>query len=564
MIPDMPPRTSFPPIFRRISRGKTFIGSLITLLLACCTQSATGLEFDFRAVATRSEIRLDWEFSPKQFTELGESTVFQIHALPGTSAAVGVPKLSSESLLCEAKASDKNVRFPRFNRATDLVFSRIVLQCGSFAPVVRWVTDFDDLPLRRPQDRAAGSKKGVACLQDAEDGVALGVRQLNQNIVVGSLMDLASSEPKLSFEYEGRRIGLNMKGVAALDRELLAAFHNGQRVTGILLNLIGRSTPQDSPLLHPLTPVSSVPIGPSAFNTATSEGVFYFRAMVHWLVDRYTRPDAEFGLLSGLVIGNEMQSHWSWYHLGEAEAQTVIAEYSHALRIADLAARNVHPGFRCYLSLEHHWSLSASKNPRKGFSGLEAIEGVNRLAKAEGDFPWALAFHPYPEDLFNPAFWNDRTAPFRMDAPRITFRNLEVLPAFLAQPRFLYRGAKRSIALTEQGFHCPEGERGEELQAAAYAFAWKKVMQMPEVESFLYHRHVDHPQEHGLHCGIRRYDASARHGMGPARKIHEVIRAAGTPEEERMFAFALGVIGRESWKDLLETHIESPAARGAE
>ena len=85
-------------------------------------------------------------------------------------------------------------------------------------------------------------------------------------------------------------------------------------------------------------------------------------------------------------------------------------------------------------------------------------------------------------------------------------------------------GGARPIALTEQGFHCPEGEVGEQLHAAAYAFAGKNVQAMPEIESFLYHRPVDHPHEHGLRCGMRAHDGSTNvNGVGMARAILESV-----------------------------------------
>jgi len=333
------------------------------------------------------------------------------------------------------------------------------------------------------------------------------------------------------------------------------------RVTGILGNTVQNTMSRTSPLVHPLTDPATVPEGPAAFNTETAEGVFFYRAIVHWLVERYTREDAKFGQLGGLVIGNEVQSHWSWYYLGAVEPEVLLREYTAALRIADLATRSVHADFPIYVSLEHHWTLPASEDRTHGFTGVEVLEGVNERAKREGDFPWHLAFHPYPEKLFEPRFWNDKSAPLRFDAPRITFHNLEVLPAFLHQPRFLYEGKPRRIALTEQGFHCPDAPEGELAQAAAFAFAWKKVQALPDIESFLYHRHVDHPHEHGLHLGIREHDGSANvNGIGRARKIWGVVQKAGTPEEEAAFAFALPIVGRKDWSDVVATKFDPPRA----
>jgi hypothetical protein len=524
---------------------------LAIALLAGISARAFALEVDFRATALRDEIRFDWALTPDQRDAVGKSQTVRVLEWQGHSAQRPEAGSTATPLAVEGSTAEQTLKIPRFAGERDRLFSRFELQMGSPPHTIRWVTDFENPGTRTHSLGATDSKKGVTCLMDPADGLELGARQLNQNIIIGSLLDLTSPTPPLSFVYEGRPVGLNPRGVAALDHDLLTAYRNRQRVTGILLNLVGKNTPHDSPLVHPLTPRETVPIGPSAFNTATAEGLFYFRAIVHWLVERYTRADAEFGHLAGLVIGNEIQSHWSWYHLGATPAQTVIREYAHALRVADLAARNVHAGFRSYVSLDHHWAISAAEDPLKGFSGVEALEGVHRHSREEGNFPWALAFHPYPENLFDPAFWKDRSAPLRGNAPRVTFQNLEVLPSFLAQPHFLFRGFPRPIALTEQGFHRPDGPDGELLQAAAYALAWKKVSAIPEIESFLYHRHVDHPNEHGLRCGIREFDAAAARGLGRARKIHTVMSAAGTPAEDAAFAFALPLLKRTSWEGLL-------------
>lgn len=451
---------------------------------------------------------------------------------------------------------------PRFDGKRDRLFAKFELRAdGKALGAPQCVTDFSALPRRTNSLGSLANKKGIACLLDMEDGKALGFGQSNQNIDIGRLIDWQSAEPKLSFEFEGRKIGLRPAAVARLDADLQALHAAKMRVTGILLNYVQTTTPRTSPLVHPLTDPKTITSGPAAFNTATAEGVFFYRAIVHWLVERYTRTDAKFGQLGGLVIGNEVQSHWSWYYLGAVEPEVLLREYTAALRIADLATRSVHADFPIYVSLEHHWTMPASEDRTRGFSAVEVLEGVNGRAKREGDFPWNLAFHPYPENLRNPRFWNDKSAPLRFDAPRITFHNLEVLPAFLRQPHFLYGGQPRRIALTEQGFDCPPGPDGELAQAAAFALAWKKVQALPDIESFLYHRHVDHPHENGLLFGIREHDGSANvNAIGRARKIWGVVQKAGTPEEDAAFAFALPIVGRKDWSNVVATKFDPPRA----
>ena len=443
----------------------------------------------------------------------------------------------------------------RFDGTRDRLYAKFErCDAGTGNPLgpAQHVTDFSALPRRNGPLDALTNKKGVTCVLDVEDVVALGAGQVAENIDIGRLLDWQSPNPALSFTFEGREIGLRAQSVSHLDARL-RRFHAARlRVTGILLNYVSANTPRNSPLVHPLTDPATVPNGPAAFNTATPEGLFYYRAILHFLVDRYTREDAAYGHLAGLVIGNEVQSHWSWYHLGAVAPEVLLREYGVALRVADLATRSVHADFPIYLSLEHHWTLPASENPQHGLSGVAVLEGVASSARREGDFPWHLAHHPYPEDLGRPTFWNDRSAPLRFDAPRVTFQNLEVLAAWMRQPSFLFGGRPRRIALTEQGFNCAAGPEGELRQAAAYALAWKKVQAIPEIESFLYHRHVDHPHEFGLRLGLREHDGTSNvNGIGRRRKIWEVMQKAGTVGEDEAFAFALSIVGRKDWNDLL-------------
>ena len=58
--------------------------------------------------------------------------------------------------------------------------------------------------------------------------------------------------------------------------------------------------------------------------------------------------------------------------------------------------------------------------------------GISRLLLT-GDVDWNVAFHPYPENLFEPRTWLDQSATASDDTPRITFKNIELLPRFLAQ-----------------------------------------------------------------------------------------------------------------------------------
>jgi hypothetical protein len=70
---------------------------------------------------------------------------------------------------------------------------------------------------------------------------------------------------------------------------------------------------------------------------------------------------------------------------------------------------------------------------------------------------------------------------------------------------------------------------------------------------------VDHPQEGGLHFGLRAHDGSSNvNGIGKKRAIWSVFQSAGTAQEDSAFAFALPIVGRADWNDLISSKFEAP------
>ena len=123
---------------------------------------------------------------------------------------------------------------------------------------------------------------------------------------------------------------------------------------------------------------------------------------------------------------------------------------------------------------------------------------------------------------------------------------------YLGQPGLQFEGKPRRVILSEQGFHTPDRPDGEVLQAAGYAYAWRKVAALDGIDSFILHRHVDHGQEGGLKLGLWSRDTNSPSAAAPLakKKIYEVFRAADTPQWEEAFRFALPVIGITNWNDL--------------
>lgn len=459
------------------------------------------------------------------------------------------------------------IEIPRLAEGRDRLFARfqaIDAASGKALGEPQAVTDLSACGARDFAFPAPTSKKGMTCVIDQADAVALGVKHANANIDLGALIDWRTAAPTLTEEVDGQRIGINAGYVAHLDRLIGGATERGMNVTAILIQQLPKTRDPANPIVHPKAECGGQGGILAAFNTIDERGLRHYRAAVSFLAKRYSDPAKPHGWLTGMVVGNELQSHWVWYNLGAAPEDEVIRDYLAAVRIADLAARSAHRDLRVYVSLEHHWAMRGwGDDPLREIAGRQVLTLFAAAARAGGDFPWHVAFHPYPENLFKPAFWKDHEAALSFSTPKITFRNLEVLPLFLDQPQFRYAGKPRRIALTEQGFHCPDGPDGEALQAAAYAAAYRKIMAMPQIDSFLYHRHVDHPGEGGLRLGLWTTSSQTVEKPDHKRKLWEVVRAADTPGWDAACAFALPLIGIPDWTRLLPVKELPPPPPGS-
>ena len=451
-----------------------------------------------------------------------------------------------ENVLVWEGGDKRTVTCPRYDGSHDRMFKS-------------WqILDLDNRPLTKPfhvvgveavhkgYEKALFRPKeikGVSCVVDMQDATNLGAKHIHTNLTIGQLW---TEDPQnaILHKFDGKTYLINKGSVEGFDRQLQEFYRRGISVFVVFTN----TYTENSILKHPGTQ-KAAHMTLAGFNTATPEGIDYFAAVCDFLAKRYTRDDAKYGQMSALIVGNEVQMHGIWYNIGEMPVDKFAVEYAKAVRVAQLAAWNNNPDLRIYVSMEHHWTLGDPKSGRM-VPGRLFLEHFNHVVKEGGDIPWNLAHHPYPENLFNPRFWNDRTAKDNFDTPRITFRNLEQLVAFFRQDDWLYQGRMRDIALTEQGVNYEDSKPdGELAQAAAYAYAYKKVKALPEISAFILHRHVDHAQEGGLHLGLRFNKEGTIASAGKKRMVWDVFKAAGTPDEDKAFVFALKFIGINSWDD---------------
>ncbi|HSU69775.1 MAG TPA: DUF5722 domain-containing protein, partial [Tepidisphaeraceae bacterium] len=346
--------------------------------------------------------------------------------------------------------------------------------------------------------------KGLCgCPMDSPDVKELGVQSITLNIVLNQLLFPTSAPGRTEYRYGDRTWYVADRAVARYDRSLKLAADHGCMVSAIILLSPVRDSPADAWIrlaAHPDADPKAAYVMP---NFTTRAGVQAYAAAMNFLAERYSRPDGKFGRIHHWILHNEISSGFYWTSAGDKTLLTYLDLYQKSLRLTCLIARHYDPHTRPLISLEHSWTHNPEKH---GYPGRELLEQLVRFSRREGDFEWGIAYHPYAQDLRNPRTWEDPQATFRFDTPFITFKNLEVLDAWVRQPRVSFQGHPRDVQLSEEGLNSRDySEKALQEEAAGLAYAWKKIVPLKTISAFQYHRWSDARAEGGLRLGLRKF-----------------------------------------------------------
>jgi len=446
------------------------------------------------------------------------------------------------------------VKLPRFDGGRDRLAQRWIIlgqsPGGAWKPVsaASWATDVSravlrDMPRARPANQKGIGSEWMTGIMDERQELGLTASTLNITLTAEKMLAEPDAPGAVSFQHNGRTWWFSEAVFRNWDRAVKWDSDRNMVVSAILL-----IPPKDSGiLLHPDYKSAGIFSMP---NLTTGESTDLYRALIAFMAERYSRPDGKFGHITHWIIHNEVDFGWTWTNMGEQSVEVYLDTYVRSMRLVALEVGQWNPHVQVFISLTHNWDYRPS-DPLKNYAPRRMLDLLAKFSAVEGDFPWGVAYHPYPESLVNPATWNDRQSVLAFDTPMITPKNLEVLDAYLRQPQFLYRGKDlRTVVLSEQGFHSKDyGEDSQRLQAAGLVYVFEKLKHLPIVESFHYHRWIDHPGEGGLKVGLRQYPENGK-PYGPRKMIFDVYRAIGTPEENAATAFALPIIGVQSLDDI--------------
>ena len=415
---------------------------------------------------------------------------------------------------------------------------RLVSRDGSWLSAPRWPTAFGPAIGRKLPPATAPHRKGlggIPALNGPDHEIFdLGIRHATLNVVLTGLIHDQVRPGWQAFEHAGRTWFINQKLLDRYDETLRQLVANDVIVSAILLigNQRDETGRPQSPLVHPDAEASGIYAMP---NLTAETPARCYAALLELLADRWTREDGAYGRVTNWIMHNEVDQAATWTNMGPQPLPRYAESYHRSVRIMHHTARLFDRHARAFISLTHHWT----KAPQKPgvYQVRRLLDRFSGFARAEGDFEWGVAYHPYPQNLRIPDTWADTLPTDDFDTPLITLKNIAVLPRYLDQPRLQFRGNPRAILLSEQGFNTPTlSEADQQRQVAGLLYAFDQIESLPTIEAFHLHRYRDMPEaEGGLRLGI--VDETGKHKLG-----WDAYQAIGGPKEQAFRPIANALI----------------------
>lgn len=394
-----------------------------------------------------------------------------------------------------------------------------------------------------------GSKKGLGGWNAGRipgELEELGISAVTVNIKIDSLVSLQPEPGTTPFPWNGRTYHAREAQLAALDHTFVEAEKNGVMVSAILL--VGNPARENSEVVRLLGHPDATKDGIFSMpNVTSSEGITLYGAILNLMAERWSHPNGPHGRVHQWIMHNEVDAGREWTNAGEKSAIAFMDLYQRSMRLMDLISRQYDPHSRVLISLTHHWTDPGKK---EWYGSKPLLDLLVRFGEAEGNFPWGVAYHPYPQSLLHPRTWEDSQATHDPNTAKITPKNLEVLDVYMKQPRLLDHGNVRPVHLSENGFNSKDySDAVLSEQAAGMAYAWKKIAGLSSIKAWEYHNWIDNRQEYGLRIGLRKYPDEPGDPLGK-KPIWHLYQALGTPREDEACAPYLKIIGISSWDEI--------------
>jgi hypothetical protein len=405
-----------------------------------------------------------------------------------------------------------------------------------------------DLP-----DEKATSKKGLGGYSTsrghAEDLEELDITSATVNIWFTRFMHTTPAEDRIEHGYNGKSYYFEKKAVEGFDETFRMTAEKNIIVAAILLVSKAEQCPDPEIgrlLQHPDKDPAGIYSMP---NMTNPESVDAYAAALDFLASRYSRPDKKYGRINHWIMHNEVDAGWVWTNMGDKTDLVFMDAYVKSMRMCYQNARKYNPHSEVFVTLTHYWAWTSHP---KFYPSKDLMEILLDYTQAEGDFEWALAHHPYPESLFEPKTWLDQKVDFTFETPLITFKNIEVINAWIKLPEVLYKGSqKRTLWLSENGTNSKTYSEQDLIdQAAGFAYTWKKFKTLDGIDGFQWHNWFDSRGEGGLRIGLRRFPDD-EDDPGGAKPVWFVYQAADAANEDEVFEQYKETIGIDDWDQVI-------------
>ena len=242
----------------------------------------------------------------------------------------------------------------------------------------------------------------------------------------------------------------------------------------------------------------SVAISP-IFCAPTESGAYYYGLFVSFIAYYFNGENGK-GRVADFVIHNEVNSI-DWFNYGcdngncNVDKWTTI--YSQSYNHAYDLVKKEQKGAKILISFEHDFFKDLDYKIKSKHAVISCETFLEKLIPKLGSREWRLAFHAYPIDLLKPQFGAN-------DYPYVTFGNIGALSGWLHK-KYPNKPHAWEIQLTENGINA-NNQNMYQAQKNSLCQAFKNILGTPGIESFIYHRLVDHEVElkDGLGCGLWR------------------------------------------------------------
>ncbi|WP_339926287.1 DUF5722 domain-containing protein [uncultured Cyclobacterium sp.] len=398
------------------------------------------------------------------------------------------------------------------------------------------------------------NKKGLGNFHSNDfvtDLDSLGVGSITTNMWISKMLRTTPSVETMTFKYNGKEYFADRKWVEKHDKALKEASKRGVITSAIILIDKAVNTPDNKIgdiLEHPDCDPSGIY---SMANLTNPESVHLYAAAMDFLAKRYSNPKGDHGRVHHWIVHNEVDAGWVWTNMGETDSLTFMDTYHKSLRLINNIGKQYNAHSKAFITLTHYWNWTVDKH---FYLSRDLLEILIKYSDLEGDFDWGIAHHPYPESLFEPKSWLDEKATFSFDTPLITFKNIEVLDAWVKQPYVKFKNrTKRTVFLSEQGPNSRDyTPKHLNEQAASIAYLWKKMEVLDGIDAFQFHNWLDNRSEGGLRIGLRKFPDDKEDPAGK-KPVWYVYRDLGTDRELESISFAKNIIGISSWDEVRHT-----------